>query len=80
MNNIKPHSTGASAPLPPKRKTKLLARLLRMLARCSGIATTEEIETLHNEIREINDSVEIIARELNRRETQSRSVPAVDAK
>jgi hypothetical protein len=80
MNNIKPHSTGASAPLPPKRKTKLLARLLRMLVRCSGIATTEEVEALHNEIREINDSVEIIARELNRQDTQSRRLPALGAR
>jgi hypothetical protein len=77
MNKIKTAKAEFRERKKQKRTSTLFARLLQMLVRCSGIATTEEIEEVLNQIREVNDSVEIVARHLKRQaDDQSAPPPA----
>jgi hypothetical protein len=61
--------------LQEKRTSRILRRLLRMLVSMSGIATAEQLDEVHNLIREINDSVDIVARHLKRQADREETAP-----
>lgn len=59
-----------------KRVNKLIVKLLELLIKHYGVAPVSESEEILQQIREVNDSVDIIARHLKREadaKTQPRS-------
>lgn len=51
-----------------KRVNKLIVKLLELLIKHYGVGAVAETNEILNQIREINDSVNIISRHLNRQE------------
>lgn len=58
-----------------KRVNKLIVKLLELLIKHYGVAPVSETEEILERIREVNDSVDIIARHL-KREADARAQPA----
>ncbi len=65
-NNYKTNKERIRAAQEQKRVNKLIVKLLELLIKHYGVAPLSEGEEIPERIREVNDSVDIIARHLKR--------------
>jgi len=74
MGKIHKSKKEIRAALQHKRVNKLIVKLLQLLIKHYGVEPVSETEAILERLREVNDSVEIIARHL-KRETDAKTQP-----